>query len=53
MHHIALCTLCITHFNLGHLYAYLGRSRGSGKQSKSNGCLEVHKRQVAMMLTLL
>jgi hypothetical protein len=30
MHHIALCTSCIAHFNFGHLYAYPGRSRVAG-----------------------
>jgi hypothetical protein len=32
MHHIALCTSCIAHFNLDHLYAYPGRSRRAGTQ---------------------
>jgi hypothetical protein len=26
MHHIAFCTSCLEHFNLGHLYSYPGRS---------------------------
>jgi hypothetical protein len=30
MHHIALCTSCIAHFYLSHLYTYSGRSCGAG-----------------------
>jgi hypothetical protein len=55
MHYIALCTSCIAHFNLGHLYTYSITQRRNPifKRSKSNGCSEIHKRQVARMLILL
>jgi hypothetical protein len=55
VHHIALCTPCIVLFNCCPSFAYTGRSRGARngdpKRSKSKEYSEVHKRQVARILT--
>jgi hypothetical protein len=55
MHHIALCTPCIVLFNCYPSFAYTGRSRGAGnedpKRSKSKEYSQVHKHQVARILT--
>jgi hypothetical protein len=56
MHHNALCTPCIAlinYDNLLHMRWITWSRRQKFKCSKSDGCSEVHKHQVAMMLTLL
>jgi hypothetical protein len=56
MHHIALYTPCVALVNCGHLLHIrwiMWSRRRKIKWSKSNGCSEIPKYQVARILTLL
>jgi hypothetical protein len=55
MHHIALCTPCITLVNGGHILHmrvdHVEPEAKVQKVRKTKECSEVHKRQVVMILT--
>jgi hypothetical protein len=56
MHHIALCTSCIALFNGGlilHIPIDHAEPESEFQAEQADRCLDVHKHQVAMMLTLL
>jgi hypothetical protein len=51
MHHVAPCTLWITHFILSHTYAFAtSRSRGAGAEDPK-GSMVVNKRPDTWILT--